>query len=319
VQAYPPGENHYTTKIELSPEEKAKKKKKTRNILIISGCALALVIVIAVAAVMITEDQKKIHSVEDAITLIGEVELGDYDLIEDAREEFDELSDRQQRKVENADALEAAQEKIAALIAEAQGNVSALIGAIGEVTLESEAAIEAAEAAYEALPEPLRGGVENAGVLVSARETFDVLAIDTVRVDGKRYAPQPIPGNGDVTRFLPGKALAPLTVTAPEGGDYYYIVLRTANENAKALALFIHPGQSVETKVPLGDYTMLYASGEKWYGADVMFGPDATYRRMDSVFNFYDDGYFYVGTTIELRVQFGGNLPFEPADSGDLQ
>jgi hypothetical protein len=128
-----------------------------------------------------------------------------------------------------------------------------------------------------------------------------------------------MPGNGEVTRFLPGKALAPLSVKVPEGSEFYYIILRTMGDNAKALAIFIHPGQTVEINVPLGEYSMLYASGEKWYGPDVMFGPDASYSRADSVFNFYDDGTYYQGHSVELIEQAGGNLPFAPAESGDFQ
>ncbi len=53
--------------------------------------------------------------------------------------------------------------------------VSRMISELGEITYESEAAIEAAEAAYEALDEDVRGKVTNYSDLVAAREELEQL------------------------------------------------------------------------------------------------------------------------------------------------
>ena len=58
-------------------------------------------------------------------------------------------------------------------ISKAVKNTQTLIDAIGEVTADSEPAVEAAEAAYEALSEKDRDAVENIAVLRKAREDLD--------------------------------------------------------------------------------------------------------------------------------------------------
>lgn len=58
---------------------------------------------------------------------------------------------------------------------EAAEAVDQLISAIGEVTLESESAILAAESAYEKLPSKDKEDVEKLNVLLTARATYDEL------------------------------------------------------------------------------------------------------------------------------------------------
>ncbi len=60
----------------------------------------------------------------------------------------------------------------------AVANVEELIEAIGEVTIDSESAIAAAEEAYSALPEKEKDKVNNYAVLTAARENLDILFAD---------------------------------------------------------------------------------------------------------------------------------------------
>lgn len=64
---------------------------------------------------------------------------------------------------------------------EAVKNVEVLIAAIGEVTLDSEAAIVAAETAYNALTDEEKAKVENIAMLTEAREVLDVAVFDDFR------------------------------------------------------------------------------------------------------------------------------------------
>lgn len=64
---------------------------------------------------------------------------------------------------------------------EAVKNTEKLIGEIGTVTADSAAAVEAAEAAYNALSEEERGQVSNAAVLSAAREALDGALLDVLR------------------------------------------------------------------------------------------------------------------------------------------
>ena len=59
-------------------------------------------------------------------------------------------------------------------------NVEGLIGAIGEVTAESESAITAAEEAYDALPEEEKVKVENYAVLTAAKDSLRELKISPI-------------------------------------------------------------------------------------------------------------------------------------------
>ena len=88
-------------------------------------------------------------AVDALIEAIGEVTLESGEAIEAARSAYDALTDAQKGLVNNIDLLIAAEETYADHVAAA--NVNALIEAIGEVTLESGEAIEAARSAYDAL------------------------------------------------------------------------------------------------------------------------------------------------------------------------
>ena len=59
---------------------------------------------------------------------------------------------------------------------EAVKNVEAMIDALGEITLESEPAVAAAEAAYQALTDEEKGKVSNIDILTEARERITILS-----------------------------------------------------------------------------------------------------------------------------------------------
>lgn len=174
---------------------------------------------------------------EEAIDAIGRVDIDSFDDIEYAQDLYDDLSEKQQDRVENADELEEAQEEynhLLLLIDNAQkaldavktvspdsgsalddawaayaelddndltdqvkgiekkldaaqaefdrqcglvGDFENAVAAIGTVTLDSEAAIQAAEEAYAVLEsESLTGYVTDAE-LVAARETYQDLTL----------------------------------------------------------------------------------------------------------------------------------------------
>ena len=64
---------------------------------------------------------------------------------------------------------------------EAVKNTEKLIDAIGSVTVDSAAAVEAAEAAYNALSDEERAQVSNAADLTAAREALDRALLDDLR------------------------------------------------------------------------------------------------------------------------------------------
>ena len=104
--------------------------------------------------------------VEDKIDAIGEVTLDSENAIQAARAAYDALTEEQKAEVKNYDVLTAAEARLADL--QAAKPVEKLIDAIGEVTLDSESAIQAARAAYDALTEAQKAEVRNYDVLTAA-------------------------------------------------------------------------------------------------------------------------------------------------------
>ena len=108
--------------------------------------------------------------VEDKIDAIGEVTLDSENAIQAARAAYDALTEEQKAEVKNYDVLTAAEARLADL--QAAKPVEKLIDAIGEVTLASEGAIQAARAAYDALTEEQKAEVKNYDKLTAAEAAY---------------------------------------------------------------------------------------------------------------------------------------------------
>lgn len=113
---------------------------------------------------------KEVKATEAAIEAIGEVTLDSEELIVTAEDLYNALVPEDQEQVENYDLLLDARETYDALLVE---KVESLIGEIGEVTIDSGAKIDAARAAYEALPAALKGRISNYFDLEDAEDRYD--------------------------------------------------------------------------------------------------------------------------------------------------
>ena len=102
----------------------------------------------------------------EKINAIGTVTLESEEAIQAARAAYDILTETQKEQITNYDVLTAAEARLAEL--QAIQAVEESIGAIGEVTLESESAIQAARAAYDALTAEQKAEVKNYDVLTAA-------------------------------------------------------------------------------------------------------------------------------------------------------
>lgn len=104
------------------------------------------------------------------------ITLDDAAAVRAAREAFDALRPEQQKRVTNVDKLEAAEEAIRNMSQDEKEalEVMALIDAIGEVTLDSQAKIETARAAYDALTEAQKALVSNYATLEAAEEALRI-------------------------------------------------------------------------------------------------------------------------------------------------
>lgn len=134
------------------------------------------------ALVVAKENAAAIQAVEDRIAAIGEVTASSVSKsrIDRARQAYNALAPELQAQVSNYDVLEAAEARYAELVGAAEDAAAAepvikLIDAIGTVTLNSGAKIEAAEEAYGKLTESQKALVTNYQVLVDARAAYDAL------------------------------------------------------------------------------------------------------------------------------------------------
>ena len=118
-------------------------------------------------------DLKAAKPVDDMIDAIGEVTLDSEDAIAAARAAYEALTEAQKAEVKSYDKLTAAEARLADL--KAAKAVDDMIDAIGEVTLESEGAIDAARAAYEALTEAQQAEVKSYDKLTAAEARLAVL------------------------------------------------------------------------------------------------------------------------------------------------
>ncbi|HIY17367.1 MAG TPA: hypothetical protein H9839_08505 [Candidatus Intestinimonas stercorigallinarum] len=114
----------------------------------------------------------KVSEVEDAIAAIGTVTLESADAISAARSLYDGSEADVQSAVSNLADLEAAETALSDLRV---GETEDLIAAIGEVTLESADAVDAAQAALDALSDADAAKVSNADVLTAAAEQLKAL------------------------------------------------------------------------------------------------------------------------------------------------
>ena len=115
-------------------------------------------------------DLKAAKAVDDMIDAIGEVTLESEGAIDAARAAYEALTEAQQAEVKSYDKLTAAEARLADL--KAAKAVDDMIDAIGEVTLESEGAIDAARAAYEALTEAQQAEVKSYDKLTAAEAAY---------------------------------------------------------------------------------------------------------------------------------------------------
>lgn len=115
------------------------------------------------------------------------------------------------------------------------------------------------------------------------------------------------PSNGSVRKWTSAPSLAPLSIDTSAGSDYL-VKLVDANTGNDVLDVYVKGGRNIELKVPLGSYHIKYASGEKWYGYEHLFGPKTGYSKADSLFRFEDTGYQVTGYTLTLYRVTNGNL-----------
>jgi hypothetical protein len=109
--------------------------------------------------------------------------------------------------------------------------------------------------------------------------------------------------------------VAVVKVTAEKGADYVIKLVNVADAKDQ-IVIFLRGGESSSTKVPLGRYRILGASGHVWYGRDELFGTQTRFFRLHSrtneadpqVFQLRQKGNTIYGLDLSLKQEIGGTL-----------
>lgn len=110
-----------------------------------------------------------------------------------------------------------------------------------------------------------------------------------------------------------------LTASSDFLGEYYLAKAKRENGGYGSLKFYVSAGSVVEVDVPLGWFSIYYATGDTWYGEEYLFGDGTKYYKLDDSFRFWlDSEGTYHGWTVQLEEVSGGNLDFEEISEDDF-
>lgn len=112
---------------------------------------------------------------------------------------------------------------------------------------------------------------------------------------------------------------APLEIITKDTSNIHYYYMKIENMSGEVVqTIFIHAGQSIETFLPYGIYSIKWACGQEWYGTDNLFGVDTIYQKADETFEFYSDNEYSYGHTLTLYNVTNGNLGTTDINASDF-
>lgn len=129
--------------------------------------------------------------------------------------------------------------------------------------------------------------------------------------------PRSLPENGEIIFEKGWDRIAPFTVVTTSDNNFF-VKLKTLSGTETILSFFVRAGETVDIDVPLGTFTLYYATGETWYGPGLAFGNETHYYRADDTFEFYEEDGYVNGWTVELYLQSNGNLYTESISADEF-
>lgn len=149
--------------------------------------------------------------------------------------------------------------------------------------------------------------LEDAGLSVAGRDGREIRPV----VLKKRRLPK----SGIVVRQTNEPGVAPLQLKSSVGNHFY---MKLKRGGRTIVTVFIRGGDDVEVRLPLGTYTIEFASGSEWYGRKHLFGPDTRATRAEGTFEFRRSARGVTSRTITLYKVSGGNLRTQAMDIRDF-
>jgi len=161
------------------------------------------------------------------------------------------------------------------------------------------------------------------------RETVRLQQAGIAKADAERIAAaeqaelkkleQPLPHSG-VQSSLLGKPKGDWPSFKIENAPESNVLIKLTNvkNGVETMKIFVRGGETIEVKVPIGEYKVKLASGENWYGDKVRFGPKTNYALFDGTFTFRVKGDQLEGHFIKLQPIVHGNLTRQSLEAKDF-
>ena len=125
---------------------------------------------------------------------------------------------------------------------------------------------------------------------------------------------EPFPENGHRVDYGSRENVAPLRIDATGKSSNFLIRLRDATTHELVTDIFVRAGNVTERDVPLGEFKLLIAAGDVWYGNVNLFGDDGSYSEAIETAQFSIEGDRVRGHRLILQEAVGGNLRKSPVD-----
>ncbi len=106
-------------------------------------------------------------------------------------------------------------------------------------------------------------------------------------------------------------ATCELQIKAGRAGDPYCVKIYRTGEKEAAFILFVPSGGTASVRLPLGGYSLAYASGSLWYGTEKFFGEQGRYARLDDPILLEKDGTRCVLTFAPEEKPNGAHTPVD--------
>lgn len=119
--------------------------------------------------------------------------------------------------------------------------------------------------------------------------------------------PIALPKTGILLASFGQDLIAPFEVKTVGESSYFLKLIEWETKNT-VLTIFLRAGEMLKVTVPVGKYEFRYASGAKWYGEKLLFGPTTNYSKANTPLEFKVEGSGVVGASITLYVVKNGNL-----------
>ena len=109
------------------------------------------------------------------------------------------------------------------------------------------------------------------------------------------------------------------TVTVRAGDSPALVKIVSLSDPKNALTFYVRAGETAAVHVKDGNYTLRYATGDKWYGADELFGAATRFYSVDTVLRFSTDrvggDIFSQNYRVEISASSDGAISAVPTEA----